>query len=225
MAEFITLLTILWLLSVWMFTVLVQLWVYQVQALHLMHLCTFRVCRVPAPNQVPDCSLKSHKKHLKMYPQRFWLNSSGVFKCLLIPWISWKKFSRRKLRLSTQMWSFKAQREIQVLQARNLSVTAASTAHFGRMLDTDLAGLAELGLEPVWFFCGPRPRLLGKGALTPPQSRVPTPPLSYLCLWAFCAKAVRLCLSLSGTLVSIVSLHPSAALLYIHSWSSASFTV
>lgn len=67
------------------------------------------------------------------------------------------------------MWSFKAQREIQVLQVRDLPVTGASTAHFGRMLDTDLAGLAELGLEPVRFFCGPRPCLLGKGALTPPH--------------------------------------------------------
>lgn len=119
--SFITLLTILWLLFIWRFIVLVQLWVYQVKALHLMHLCTFGICRVPAPSQVPGCSLKSHKQHLKMYSQRFWLNSSGVFKCLLTPWISWKKFSRRKLRLSTQMWSFKAQKEIQVLQARDLA--------------------------------------------------------------------------------------------------------
>ena len=78
--------------------------------------------------------------------------------------------------LWTQMWSFKTQRETQVLQARDLPGR-------GRLLqehplpilvehylpDTELAGLADLGLEPVLLLCGSRLHSLWKGPLLHPK--------------------------------------------------------
>lgn len=74
------------------------------------------------------------------------------------------------------MWSFKTQQETQVLQARELPGCSCPlqerslpilVEHY--LPDTELAGLADRGLEPVLLFCGSRLHSLWKGPLLHPK--------------------------------------------------------